>query len=422
MPQEESRDAIDSEDREWALKRGPGGTYFSRAFRNSPTPELPTPVPLRWAYRVSAAEEGTGLELVKDETVLYTTPKGVQQIKALFVDDETRELRRVILQRFTVGTGKPHKDSAISLTPAGVAELLRFLRAIDATEFGSDQRTRVRDQGVGPKVEDKDLVRGISLDSDLLKTFVTEHHELVVEILDSGISLSDVLTLRHRRRALEEFQLLLEDPDHFAAQRREGKGPEDVWQRFFEANTWIFGYALSFQFLEPFGPKLEQTTVGATPTKAGHRVDGVMRTGGLLSSLCYVEIKHHGSGLLKQVKNPYRGEAWAGSDELAGGIAQLHRAVQTAVDEEAGRSRQLTDNGWKVGGPAFLYEPRSILVIGSLAEFVREDDINEEKYGCFEMLRRNVTAPEIITFDELYQRARAIVAASEDAVDPGGES
>ena len=53
---------------------------------------------------------------------------------------------------------------------------------------------------------------------------------------------------------------------------------------------------------------------------------------------------------------------------------------------------------------------RSFLIIGSLSQFVGEHGISEEQYRSFELLRRNMNNPEVITFDELYERARFIVA------------
>lgn len=57
--------------------------------------------------------------------------------------------------------------------------------------------------------------------------------------------------------------------------------------------------------------------------------------------------------------------------------------------------------------------PNSFLVVGSLQEFVSEHGVNQERFRSFELYRRNLTAPEIITFDELFERARFIVKLSE---------
>jgi hypothetical protein len=42
-----------------------------------------------------------------------------------------------------------------------------------------------------------------------------------------------------------------------------------------------------------------------------------------------------------------------------------------------------------------------------------EHGVNTEKFRSFELLRRNTFLPEIITFDELYERARFIVHQNE---------
>ena len=46
---------------------------------------------------------------------------------------------------------------------------------------------------------------------------------------------------------------------------------------------------------------------------------------------------------------------------------------------------------------------------GRLSEFQAEHGVNAEKYSSFEVFRSSLTSPEIITFDELYERAAFIV-------------
>ena len=41
----------------------------------------------------------------------------------------------------------------------------------------------------------------------------------------------------------------------------------------------------------------------------------------------------------------------------------------------------------------------------SLSEFSTEEGVNQQKYSSFELFRRDLVNPEIITFDELYERA-----------------
>lgn len=49
--------------------------------------------------------------------------------------------------------------------------------------------------------------------------------------------------------------------------------------------------------------------------------------------------------------------------------------------------------------------PKSYLIIGSLNELKN----HPEKISSFELYRKSITSPEIITYDELFERARFII-------------
>jgi hypothetical protein len=79
--------------------------------------------------------------------------------------------------------------------------------------------------------------------------------------------------------------------------------------------------------------------------------------------------------------------------------------------------QQLRDQaGAPTGEELFVVQPRSYLVVGTLSEFTADRGPNLPKYRAFEDYRRNLRQPEILTFDELYERAKFIVdhAASTD--------
>jgi len=50
--------------------------------------------------------------------------------------------------------------------------------------------------------------------------------------------------------------------------------------------------------------------------------------------------------------------------------------------------------------------------VGSLDEFTREGRPNVARFESFERFRRSIRDPEIVTFDELYERAAMSVALS----------
>lgn len=184
---------------------------------------------------------------------------------------------------------------------------------------------------------------------------------------------------------------------------------EALWQFFFENNTWILGYGLNYIFnSELEGKKLEQVTNGYDFNSSGKRVDLLMKTKGLINSLCFGEIKTHKTNLLRNTTEPYRKECWSVSEELIGGIAQIQKTVQKSIENIKTKTELKDSSGDLNGEQLFLYQPKSFLIIGSLNQFIKEDKVNKEKFSSFELFRRNLFNPEIITFDELYERAKHI--------------
>ncbi|MCJ8327218.1 MAG: DUF4263 domain-containing protein [Campylobacterales bacterium] len=112
---------------------------------------------------------------------------------------------------------------------------------------------------------------------------------------------------------------------------------------------------------------------------------------------------------MKNLKNPYRSESWAISDELAGGIAQIQTTIQKSLHNISNRLSILDNDGFTQNS-IYLYKPKSFLILGSLSEFKnKEGHIHDDKFSSFELFRRSISDVEIITFDELYERANAIV-------------
>jgi len=97
------------------------------------------------------------------------------------------------------------------------------------------------------------------------------------------------------------------------------------------------------------------------------------------------------------------------SRDLVAAVAQVQKTVDRA-EQNIGSRLDVTDSsGNPTGENAFLIRPRSIVVIGNLEEFRTDYGINEPKYKSFELFRRQLVAPEILTFDELRTRALFIV-------------
>lgn len=254
--------------------------------------------------------------------------------------------------------------------------------------------------------------------SDNVLAYLRKNMPLIKWLAENEYTESDLQAVCYRREQLRVFEQLLTDKSFFESKRQKwnARTRESVWQKFFECNHWIFGYGLRYVFMTAVDPGgLEQPTTGTTFDHAGKRLDGLMKTMGELSHVCFVEIKMHDAPLLKPNKTPYRSECWAIGDEVAGGIIQVQQTIAKAVRERSPKVTLTDEQGNPTGATLFWHQPKGFLIVGNQSEFLTVNGPNEHKVGSFELFRRNVTSPEILTYDELLERARYIVEHSESA-------
>jgi Shedu protein SduA, C-terminal len=118
-----------------------------------------------------------------------------------------------------------------------------------------------------------------------------------------------------------------------------------------------------------------------------------------------VEIKKPVTKLLAVKKGgenvKYRNGAWLIGQHLIGGVTQIQANCKTWLRksfEPENADELLPQN-------IYTASPKGILVIGNTEELGND----RSKIESFEMFRRSISDPEIITFDELYERAKFIV-------------
>jgi Shedu protein SduA, C-terminal len=175
---------------------------------------------------------------------------------------------------------------------------------------------------------------------------------------------------------------------------------ERWWQQFFNDNKWIFGYGLNYVIL-----RLEesQPNVGGTQTnrRGGQLPDYLASTSGKVRFTVLVEIKTPDTPLLCGTEE-IRSGAWSLSQQLTDALAQ----TQANVDGWNERGSKLQENMDRFESQdIFTVKPKGIIVIGLLNEVWG----NRHKLQTFERFRKSVHGVEIITFDELHERARFIV-------------
>lgn len=375
----------------------PGKTYISPSLKSFSDPARR----IRIATKLIEQSMTYAYAHEKGELVLRHKGDAKSTITAKFFEDD-RGIFVLSIQGYSIATAKPH-NASFSFVGDEIGLLIEFLNHIQSMPLN----------GSGPmKITDEQL-RRLALSNQQVKTLVHDNEELFAEVLKSEITKQDVVAVGYRKRQLQTFERLLNDQQYFqAVKTRKDCSTESVWQQYFEKNPWIFGYGLSYIALTGLtDKKLEQVVHGHTVSTHGKRVDALLRSRGVISSLCFVEVKTHRTDLLQ--KKSYRSGCWAASDELAGGIAQVQGSVALAADSLRTKLAINDELGNPTGEEAFNYLPKSFLIIGSLNEFVSDHGVNQERYRSFELFRRNTANPEVVTFDELYERARFIVQQHE---------
>ncbi|MGE6699269.1 Shedu immune nuclease family protein [Hyphomonas sp. NPDC076900] len=357
--------------------------------------------PMRIMSKVVDVQPAFEFATIKGQIVLRETPAGRHAIKATFFESD-RRITVLTIQKFNAVSGASEKFS-FSFVGSEIRELKEFLAGVETVGVDDPRKRHIPDEEL----------HEIVLNRAQINRLVSNDESLVIDILKNTNLRRDVVAVRYRQDQLSIFERLLSEEEFFQQKMVHHKAdkPERLWQKFFELNTWIFGYGLSYQFLSGLDKKkLEQAVSGYDLSGPGKVVDAVMKTRGIVNSLCFVEVKTHDTDLLST--DTKRSGVWHPSSKLTASVAQIHVTVQSALETLQEIVRPKEKNGDPTGEQLFNIAPKSFLVVGSLSQFQTEHGTNVEKFKSFELYRRNLNAPEIITFDELFERARFIVSQS----------
>ncbi len=394
----------DFENNEYKYHKGkvPDKTYISKRIE-SKSPEVENGViidkitPIRYASKVIDSENEFGFFIEKKEVKLRITPNGRQEITAKFLENE-RGIYILNIQKFTTESGSPHKVY-FSFRGNEIKSLVDFIKSI--------KELNIEDKN-GFSIKDDDLKK-LTLTKEQAYKIYKDNETLFKEVLNENITQDDILNLVYKKEQLDYFEKLLTQEGFFDLEKKrlEISKDEALWQFFFEENTWIFGYGLQYIINIPLeNKKLEQVVAGYDIVHRGKRIDALMKSKGIVSYLCFAEIKTHNTKLLNA---PYRPNVFPPSNELSGGISQIQKTVQNSLENLINKVQPTDEVGNPTGEEVFMYRPKSFLLVGSLKEFETEHGVNKEKFSSFELYRKSIKDIEIITFDELLERAKFIV-------------
>ncbi len=324
-----------------------------------------------------------------------SSPTGRVQLK-LLVAREASKVKELWIERVrTYSDGSVKLEPILNLKRDEAMRLVGLLANLHQFDVEGPRTVRIDDS----------LLDEVLADPEAVSTAYERNREQFRELIAQDESARDLIALASRRERLAYFRELLDDESLFADQQARLGGSEKVWQAFFEENPWMLGVGLSTQLMTSWNAaKLEQVVSGFDISGAGKRTDALLRTAGGIRHMAFAEIKHHMTPLL--AARPYRPACWSPSSELSGGVVQVQQTVYLATSQIGESLDDLATDGSTTGQETFLHRPRSFLVIGRSTEMRGEfGGVNKDKNRSFEIYRRNLYEPEILTFDEVLARA-----------------
>lgn len=365
--------------------------------------------PTRYIYRVFDevfTEDDENWEWTNE--VVYTTPGGRKQLQ-LQVARSAGAVRKIRIQKVPTTGDRSKLETVLELDREQSSRLLDMLRALDSIPVEGDATVRV----------DDDLLREVFADPTAIAAVYANDPERFRALIETDADARDVIALQRRREVVAQMRHWLQNDEDFDRVADEAGGPERAWQRLLEDNPWILGVGLAGQLLTSWDEaKLEQTVVGRSISGVGKRVDALLRTAGIVRSLVFAEIKHHKTDLLA---DEYRSGCWRPSSEVAGAVVQIQQTVHLAARHMDDYIQDQADDGSLLGTGTFALRPRCFVVAGSLDQLTGEGGGPiPDKVRSFELFRRNLVEPEVLTFDELLARAEWHVqqAEHEAALEP----
>ena len=292
------------------------------------------------------------------------------------------EITGITLKKFNNGK----EDGCVSINKINLNQIQEFLNYIKKIDLKSFTSNRVFLNGNG--VNNQEVIKQINtlLDSDNKLDLIKALFE------EENITNEDIVNTGFRKRSLGEFKQKLTE-----------NTSEKDWQSFFEKNEWIFGFGLDYRFVESSNREVE---VGYG------NIDFVSFN----KFSVLVEIKTHKTPLIKKAKikngeqkSPNRADAWSLSDDLIDSVSQIlaYKANWQLECEE-----RKNKEGYESGILNYTADPKAILIIGNFKSIFNSEDerkIQRLKQETFELFRRDSRNVEIITYDELFERAFYIV-------------
>jgi len=279
--------------------------------------------------------------------------------------------------------------------------LSRFKELVDLGDFDDKYSVIGSDDVV---LHLQDLVEG-----DRIK-------EIAGYIQKTGVRIDDLVSatlITRRNETLKVFRKLLDEEGAIDAYYQEykseikGVGEEAVWHHFLKTNQWLLGINLDVRFIRDF---TDEVSVG-NPDTANHdnpQVDMM----GISDYTVLIELKTSHTDIFTKAKtSDARAGTWSFTTQFIEGFSQC-LAQKFDWDAESSGKKLVKNDQVLSQDEHRTVDPKTIYIVGNKTAEIPQTSMDVGviiKRDTFERFRRNNRNVEIITYDELYERANFIV-------------
>lgn len=346
----------------------------------------------------------------KEGASLQVSAKIQLKIVYIYDKDEISGFEITKLRQFTKDGKYQETKEKINLSSANLGEIISFAKFISEVDIRGISERRIK---LGNESFDE-LDDGTK---KKLKTLLStdDGQEVILALLSDGaITSLDIVNVGYRKRQLQIFKKLLDYSEFWKiyGKNQKDKGEtfdvskeEKVWQFFFKKNPWIFGYGLDYKYLEI----LQHESVVRGSDVSGKNSENLDTLAGTGDYTVLIELKRPSTSLFEAALN--RANSWQLSKELFSAVSQILEYKASHIVEWENESKKYDNQGSKITQKAL--DPKTVLVIGRDSMFDGTDKEMDIKKKTFELYCRDSRNIKILTYDELYRRARFIVESAE---------
>ena len=339
-------------------------------------------------------EKGRFFQIVHEDTdgfEIKLAPRTM--LKAIYIRDKD-DIEGIEIIKVVSG----QDTQCIKLSKFNFAQLRAFLSFINEIDLKGITENRLKildDQEL-----DFETIKSV-------KTLLSKNGgaEIVETLINDGIITSkDIVNTAFRKRGLQIFKRLISEKEYWKVYATENglstHSEEKTFQYFFEKNQWIFGYGLDYRYQNILQ---REAHLSDAELNGKNTVIGDYLLGDKMFTT-FIELKKPSTNLFGNSTN--RSNSWKLSNELIESFSQI-------LEHKASGQIRLEQKQFIDGEPLEqkAFDSKVILIIGNWNELDDSSNTLERdiKMKTFELFRRDSRNVEILTFDELYERATFIV-------------